>query len=86
MWVRRDVDLAEIGGGATLGWIVGQQILGPQLVADLLERFIHLVDVGRVEVFSAGVIRHLDQGMLAAGVAPRARFHRHVDQAIDQRL
>src|SRR5579871_1464980 len=77
---------AKVRERCVLRRIVGEQILRPEFVADLLESLIELRDGGRVIVLPPCVLGKLDQGMLAASFASRAAFNRNNDNRIDQRF
>src|SRR5437868_10712122 len=76
----------EIRVGETLLGIVSQQVLGMELTANLAKDLIELG--GRIGIvgLASGVVRNLDQSMLATGIPPRAGFNRHNDDGINKRL
>src|SRR5258708_6891872 len=76
----------EVGVGQTLRWVVGQQVLGPEFIANGAECLIELRERCRVVVFAAGVFGHLNERMFAARVAPGAGLNRHNDDPVDNRL
>jgi hypothetical protein len=80
------VYLSKVRLRESLNRVVGEKILRSQLVADLLERLVERAHAGDVIVLSSSVVRNLDECMFAAGVAPGARFDRHIDKAVNQRF
>ncbi len=65
-------DAAEIVAHAA-GRVVGKQILGAQLVADLAEGLVKLRQRGGVIVLAPGIARELDEGMFARPCRVRRR-------------
>src|SRR5438552_17306054 len=63
---------SEVGVGQALLGIVGQQILRAQLPGNLLKRPIELRSGSCVVVLATGVVRKLNERVLAASVASRA--------------
>src|SRR5947207_1984761 len=86
--LRRDLNLnaAEVGIGQSLLGIVGQQILGAQLLGNLLKGAVELWGGGGVIILAPSVVRKLDERVLAAGVASRAGLDGHDDDAVKNGL
>src|SRR5690348_10666667 len=76
-------DAAVLGVGVTLRGVVGEQVLGAKLVADLAEGVVELGNGGGVKVFAAGIGGDLDEGVFAAGIASGAGFDGDDDDAVD---
>src|SRR5882672_4619528 len=86
--LSRDSNLntAKLRIRQALRWIVSQQILRAQFLADLAEGVIQLHHRSRIVVLAARIFRELDQRMLASGLASRAVLDWHHDNAVDQSL
>src|SRR5258705_11400630 len=71
-----DIDLQapELGVREAPRWVVRQQILHAQFVANLVERAVQLRERTRVVILPTRVFRELNQRMLATRVATRARL------------
>src|SRR4051794_18355339 len=79
-------DTTEIRTARAEHGIISQQVLGTQISADLLKRFINRLGRAGEVVFPASVMRELDQRMLAAGVPAGIGRDRHNDDAVHQRV
>ena len=80
------LEASKVRARHTIGGIIGQQILGAKLVADLAEGVVDFVRGSSVKVAAAGVLGKLNQRVLAAGVATRAGLNGDDDDAVDDRL
>src|SRR5438552_4474056 len=81
-----NLDASEVGVGQALLGIVGEQVLRAQLLGNLLKGAIELGSGSSVVILAAGVVRKLNEGVLAAGVASGAGFYGHDDDAVKNRL
>src|SRR2546423_11327411 len=77
-----NLDAPEIRIGQPLLGIVGQQILGAQLLANLLEGAVELRRGGSIVILAAGIMRQLNESVLAAGVAPGTGLDGHDDESV----
>src|SRR5579862_5761853 len=73
----------KIGIGKPLRWIVSQQILGSQFIADLTKGIIQLRNRTGVVIFAAGIARNLNQSVFPSRVAAGAGFDRYYDDAVN---
>src|ERR1041385_3679491 len=78
-----DFDAAKVRIRELLFWVVREQVLGPQFVADLLKRGLHLLGVGGVKMLATSCAGDLDEEILPRRIAAGAGLHRNDDHAVD---
>src|SRR5579864_1040899 len=81
-----DRDAAKLRERRALRWIISQQILCPQFVADFVKRLVEISRRGSVVKLATRVVRELDQGMLSAGFTSGAALDGDDDDRVDNRL
>src|SRR5215813_8050034 len=84
--VDLDLDTAEFGIGEPLAWVIRNEVLRAQFVADLAKRSVELVERAGVVILATSIARELDERVLAANVASGVALDGHDDDAIQDDL
>src|SRR5208283_4200828 len=80
--VDLDLNAAEIRIREARAGIVGDQVLGAQLITDLAKGGVELLQAAGIEVLAPGIPRKLDERVFPANVAASAVFDGHNDDAV----